>query len=279
MKNLSLLAAAGLVAAGLPQGSALESAAGAGSVEKFDQCYVKQYDVAELLATQPGSAEEAEVLAEFGRRSCAAPAMAPDALRGAVAAELFKADFTAIGSRPKRETIEVFTLDAEDVTAMDAASRRRLELLGFGTCVAAGDPTKSVALLHARVGSPEEARILAELQPQFSPCLAEGEKLGLGKSDLRAALAEGAYRLAIAHSTDGNDIVVTGTKDPSRSVVCKMRTTIGSRVEKKSCMTAAQWKTRERDDQIAAGDMARKVREQLEQDETVDVRSRYQGGN
>ena len=106
MKNLSLLAAAGLVAVGLPQGSAPASAPGAGSVEKFAQCAVKQYDGAELLATQPGSAEEAEVLAEFGRRSCAAPAMAPDALRGAVAEELFKADFTAIGSRPKRETIE-----------------------------------------------------------------------------------------------------------------------------------------------------------------------------
>jgi hypothetical protein len=268
-----------LVAAALPQVGATAAAPAAGSVEKFAQCAVKQYDGAELLATQPGSAEESEVLAEFARRSCAAPAMSRDTLRGAVAAELFKADFTAIGSRPRRETIEVFTLDAEDVAAMDAASRRRLELLGFGTCVAAGDPTRAVALLHARAGSPEEAKLVAELQPQFSPCLVEGEKLGLAKSDLRSALAEGAYRLAIAHSTDGDDIVVTGTQDPSRSVVCKTRTTVGSHVAQKSCMTAAQWKTRERDDQIAAADMARKTREQLEQDETVDVRTRYQGSN
>jgi hypothetical protein len=279
MKNLSLIVTAGLVAAALPQVGATAAAPAAGSVEKFAQCAVKQYDGAELLATQPGSGEESEVLAEFARRSCAAPAMSRDTLRGAVAAELFKADFTAIGSRPRRETIEVFTLDAEDVAAMDAASRRRLELLGFGTCVAAGDPTRAVALLHARAGSPEEAKLVAELQPQFSPCLVEGEKLGLAKSDLRSALAEGAYRLAIAHSTDGDDIVVTGTQDPSRSVVCKTRTTVGSHVAQKSCMTAAQWKTRERDDQIAAADMARKTREQLEQDETVDVRTRYQGSN
>jgi len=278
MKSFSLFAAAGLAAVALPQGPAAASAPAASSVDKFATCAVKQYDGAELLATQPGSAEEAEVLAEYGRRSCAVPATSPDALRGAVAAELFKADFTAIGSRPRRELIEVFTLDAEDVNAMDAASRRRLELLGFGTCVAAGDPTRAVALLNARAGSPDEARILAELQPQFSPCLAEGEKLGLAKSDLRSALAEGAYRLAIAYSTEGDDIVVTGTKDPSRSVVCKLRTTVASRVPQKSCLTAAQWKTREREDQLAAADMARKTREQLEQDETVDVRSRFPGG-
>lgn len=277
MKNISLLAAVGLAAIALPQAGALASAPAAGPVEKFAECAVRQYDGAELLATQPGSAEEAEVLAEFGRRSCAVPATTPNALRGAVAEELFKADFTAIGSRPRRELIEVFTLEAEDVQAMDAASRRRLELLGFGTCVAAADPTKSVALLHARAGSAEEARIVAELQPHFSPCLVEGEKLDLGKSDLRGALAEGAYRLAIAYSTDGDDIVVTGTQDPSRSVVCKMRTTVASRVPQKSCMTAAQWKTRERDDQIAAADMARKTREQLEQDEAVDIRSRFPG--
>jgi hypothetical protein len=267
-----------LAALAVPQGGAQASAPAAGSLDKFATCAVKQYDGAELLATQPGSDEEAEVLAEYGRRSCAVPATSPDALRGAVAEQLFKADFTAIGSRPRRETIEVFTLDSDDLSAMNAAGRRRLELLGFGTCVAAGDPTRAVALLQAPAGSPDEARILAELQPQFSPCLAEGEKLGLGKSDLRSALAEGAYRLAIAYSTEGEDIVVTGTTDASRSVVCKMRSTIGSHVPRKSCLTAAQWKARERDDQIAAADMARKTREQLEQDETVDVRSRFPGG-
>ena len=278
MKNISLLAAAGLAASALPQAGALASVPAAGSVEKFAECAVRQYDGAELLATQPGSAEEAEVLAEFGRRSCAVPATTPNALRGAVAEKLFKADFTAIGSRPRRELIEVFTLEAEDVEAMDAASRRRLELLGFATCVAAADPTKSVALLNARAGSPEEASIVAALQPHFSPCLAQGEKLDLGKSDLRGALAEGAYRLAIAHSLEG-DIVVTGTRDPSRSVVCKMRTTVQSRVQQKTCMTAAQWKTRESEDRYAATEMARRTREHLEQDETVDVRSRYQGSN
>jgi hypothetical protein len=279
MKSFALSAAAGLAALVLPQGGALASGPAASSLDKFATCAVKQYEGAELLATQPGSAEEAEVLAEYGRRSCAVPATSPDALRGAVAEQLFKADFTAIGSRPRRETIEVFTMDSEDVAAMDAAARRRLELLGFGTCVAAGDPTRAVALLQARAGSPDEARILAELQPQFSPCLAEGEKLGLGKSDLRSALAEGAYRLAIAYSTEGEDIVVTGTKDASRSVVCKTRTTVGSHVAQKSCMTAAQWKTRERDDELAAADMARKTKEQLEQDENVDLRTRYQPGN
>ena len=54
---------------------------------------------------------------------------------------------------PDRDAL-LDALDAEDVAAMDAASRRRLELLGFGTCVAAGDPTRAVALLHALVKIP-----------------------------------------------------------------------------------------------------------------------------
>ena len=161
---------------------------------------------------------------------------------------------------------------------MDAGSRRRLELLGFGTCVAAADPVKSVALLHARAGSPEEARIVADLQAHFSPCLVEGEKLNLGKSELRSALAEGAYRLALAHSLEG-DIVVTGTKDPSRSVVCKMRVRAGSHLQQKTCLTTAQWKTREREDEIAAHNVARKAQEAEEQRQTVETRSRFPGGN
>ena len=42
--------------------------------------------------------------------------------------------------------------------------------------------------------------------------------------------------------------------------------------------TAAQWTTREREDRIAVEDMARKTREQDEQRETVEVRSRFPGG-
>jgi hypothetical protein len=278
MKKLSLLAAVASAALALPAGTVSASTPATSALEKFGTCAVRQYEGAELLATQPGSAEEAEVLAEFTRRSCSTPAAKPQMLRGAVAEQLFKADFTAIGSRPRRDLLEVFTVEEEDLAAMDASGRRRLEMLGFGTCVAAAEPVKSVALLNAAPGSAEEARILAELQPQFSPCLVEGEKLDLAKAELRGALAEGAYRLALAHSLDG-DIVVTGTKDPSRSVVCKMRVRHGSRLSQKTCMTASQWATRESEERIAANDMARKTREQLEQDETVDVRSRFPGGN
>lgn len=277
MKNLSLMAAVGLAAIAFAPASVSAAAPAASELEKFSACAVRNYDGAELLATQPGSPEEADVLAEFRQRSCAVPAAQSSVLRGAVAEALFKADFSAIGSRPRRDLIEVFTLEAEDVDAMDAGSRRRLELLGFGTCVAAADPTKSVALLHARSGTAEEARIVSELQPHFAPCLGEGDTLALVKGDLRGALAEGAYRLAIAHSLQG-DIVVTGTKDPSRSVVCKMRARAGSHLQQKTCMTAAQWTTREREEQIAANDMARRTREQEEQNEAVDVRNRAQSG-
>ena len=278
MKKLFLLAAVVSAASALPATPVMAAAPAASALEKFGTCAVKQYEGAELLATQPGSSEEAEVFAEFARRSCPAPANQSEVLRGAVAEQLFKADFTAIGSRPKRETLEVFTLDAEEVEAMDAVSRRRLELLGFGTCVATADPVKAVALLNAGAGSAEEARIVAELQPHFAPCLLQGEKLNVQKADLRNALAEGAYRLAIAHSHQG-DIVVTATKDPSRSVVCKTRARAGSHLGQKLCMTAAQWTTQERENEISAEYAARKAREAEEQRQTVQTRTQFPTGN
>jgi hypothetical protein len=63
-------------------------------------------------------------------------------------------------------------------------------------------------------------------------------------AELRRLLAEGVYRLALALSADGT-VVVTGTRDPSRSVTCKTLNLTGSRLKEQVCLTAAQWKTRQ----------------------------------
>ena len=260
MKPSCLFAAVALAAFASPAATASSTAVAAPAEpgSQFARCAVQHYEGAELLATQPGSAEEAEVLAEYARRSCAAPSADAQLLRGAVAEQLFKSDFGSIGARPQRDYIEVFTVDVEAFDELDAASRRRLDMLAFGTCVAAASPAKAVVLLQSSAGSAEEARTVAELQPSFSPCLDEGAQLNLGKAELRGVLAEGAYRLALAHSLD-QEIVVTGTRDSSRSVVCKMQSGVGSLMRRQLCLTEAQWTRWEQDTKYAAQELRRQA--------------------
>ena len=50
--------------------------------------------------------------------------------------------------------------------------------------------------------------------------------------------------MALALTVD-DTVVVTGTRDPSRSVTCKNLNLTGSRLKEQVCLTAAQWKTRQ----------------------------------
>ena len=82
----------------------------------------------------------------------------------------------------------------------------------------------------------------------MSPCLNEGERLDLGKAELRGILAEGVYRLALARSVD-EAIIVTGTRDSSQTVTCKNIDITGSLIKRQVCLTAAQWKSRDLQDE------------------------------
>lgn len=211
--------------------------------QQFAVCAAQKYEGAELLATQPGSDEEADVFAEFARRGCAVTSDV-QTLRGALAEHLFKADFGSVGGRPKRDTIEVFTFDTSDLASMDAESRRRLYRVAFGACVASMDSERSASLLRTPSGSADEAKAISELNAALPRCLDEGERLDLGKAELRGLVAEGVYRMALAMTLDG-PVVVTGTRDPSRSVTCKNLDVTGTRFKRQVCLTAAQWKTHE----------------------------------
>ena len=211
-------------------------------VQQFAACAVRHYEGAELLATQPGSAEETEVVAEFARKGCAAPSNDIQLLRGAVAEQLFEHDFGTVGARPKRDEIEVFSYDEGAITSLDPATQKRVYLTSFGSCVAAADSTRSEALLQTAAGSADEARAVSELTPSLSPCLNEGERLDLGKTELRGLLAEGVYRKALAQSMD-ETIIVTGTRDTSKSVTCKNLMITGTLFKRQVCLTEAQWKS------------------------------------
>ena len=272
-----LLAAAVPVAALLPVSAAGSAPLTAAAVDRFAACATKNYDGAELLATQPGSPEEAEVIAEYGRRSCAPPALDAGILRGAVAEQLFKADFGSIGARPKRETIEVFTVDASEFAALDDNAKKRIDYVAFGTCVAASSPDQSSKLMGTTAESANEKAILTSLIPQFASCLTAGERFTFSRADLRSSLAEGAYRLALSQSLN-EEVVVTGTRDPSKSVKCKLQDTAGTRLRRNVCLTEAQWAARDRDNEYHAEDVARRAQEYNDIQTAIITRTRFPGG-
>ena len=276
MTHSLLLAAAATAAALVPTAAAKSALPTAASVEQFAKCAVDNYEGAELLATQPGTPEEAEVIAEYGRRACIAPAVGFGVLRGAVAEQLFKVDFGSIGAQPRRDLIEVFTIDLSELEALDENARKRIDYVAFGTCVAASDPKKSSTLLTTTAESAEEKAALTELVPHFSSCLAQGERFSFTRGDLRSSLAEGAYRLALAQTLD-EEVVVTGTRDPSKSVQCKRVAVTGSRFRDNVCLTEAQWTKRARAAEYAAEEVKRQTREYEEIQTTIETRSRFAG--
>jgi hypothetical protein len=261
MKSPVLLAAAA-AALSLPASASSTQPAPA-ALQQFGICAAKNYDGAELLATQPGSPEEAEVIAEYGRRSCNPPTTEAGILRGAVAEQLFKTDFGSIGAQPRRDLIEVFTVDMNELAALDDNAKMRIDYVAFGTCVAASDPNKSSALLKAAAGSDDEKAAMSAMVPEFAPCINEGERFALTRTDLRSALAEGAYRLALSQSLN-QEVVVTGTRDKSKSVQCKSQAASGTHLRKTICLTEAQWEIRARNSEYDTKDGQRQYREYQE---------------
>ena len=276
MKSSLLFAAAATAAALVPATAAKSALPTAASVERFAKCAAGNYEGAELLATQPGSPEEAEVIAEYGRRACNAPAVEFGVLRGAVAEQLFKADFGSIGAQPRRDLIEIFTIDLRELDSLDDNAKKRIDYVAFGTCVAASDPERSSRLLATTAESAEEKAVLTELVPHFAACLAQGERFTFSRGDLRSALAEGAYRLALSQSLN-QEVVVTGTRDPSRSVRCKVQDIAGTRIRRNVCMTEAQWTERDRITEYGAEEIKRRAHEYEEIQTTIITRSRFGG--
>lgn len=273
-----LLAAAAVAAVLVPSNAATSAPPSPAALQQFAQCAATKYEGAELLATQPGSAEESEVLAEYGRRACNAPPVDPGILRGAVAEQLFKSDFGSIGAQPRRELIEVFTVDMSELAELDDNAKKRIDYVAFGTCVAASDPVKSSRLLATTVESAEEKAVLTELVPHFASCLAQGERFTFSRGDLRSALAEGAYRLALAQTLD-EEVVVTGTRDPSKSVQCKLQDVAGTRIRRTVCLTETRWAERDREKEYSAEEIDRRAREFEEIQTTIITRSRFAGSN
>jgi len=276
MKSSIMLAATATAVFAFPANASAPQPSVA-SVEQFAKCATTHYEGAELLATQPGSAEEQDVLSEYNRLGCNAPATGAGILRGAVAEQLFKTDFGSIGARARRDNIEVFTVDMSELEALSDEAKKRIDYVAFGTCVAASDPQASSSVLSTAVESAEERARLTALVPQFASCLTDGERFTFSRADLRSALAEGAYRLALAQ-TLSQEVVVTGTRDPSKTIQCKLQDVAGTRIRRNICRTEAQWKDQDRAKEYSAEEIKRRAHEFEEIQTTIETRSRFPSG-
>lgn len=266
MKSPVLLATAA-AALFLPASASSSTQPAPSALQQFGVCAAKNYEGAELLATQPGSPEEGDVIAEYGRRSCNPPTQDAGVLRGAVAEQLFKTDFGSIGAQPRRELIEIFTVNMDELAALDDNAKRRIDYVAFGTCVAASDPAQASGILKTAAGSAEEKAAMIAMVPKFSPCVSEGSTFNLSRTELRSALAEGAYRLALSQTLN-QEVVVTGTRDPAKSVQCKQLATPGTHMRRSVCMTEAQWAMRDRENEYSAKEGQRQYREYQERLQT-----------
>jgi len=85
MKTSLLFAVFATAAVTMPASVAVSAPPSIAQLQQFAKCAADKYEGAELLATQPGSDEESEVLAEYGRRACSSPISDAGILRGVVA--------------------------------------------------------------------------------------------------------------------------------------------------------------------------------------------------
>lgn len=140
----------------------------------------------------------------------------PDTFRGALAQALVQHDVPQADAAnfADRAPLSHWTVPAvADGAAGKTSTQRRAlgEEIGrawlarYGECLVRGNARASHGWILAKPGSAEEKAAVAELNPVFAGCLAQGETMTFGTAVLRDAVAINYYRLAMAApvSSDG----------------------------------------------------------------------------
>jgi hypothetical protein len=123
----------------------------------------------------------------------------PQLLRGAIAEHLLQiGDGGRVYDRPVRWSAPFSALTAADIAGLDERGRSALKALDFAQCILAAAPQGVVALLDTRPTTAQEERAVRQLTPHFGPCLQAGARMTIVTPQLRAFLAEAAYREAYA---------------------------------------------------------------------------------
>ena len=151
-----------------------------------------------LLATDPGSAEEAalvEVLMPAGFTDCPIRARKVTIrsrilIRGAIAEALYKGD----GFRPR--STSALPLDQ----AFQPAGRGSATAVGrwVARCAVRREPLRAHSVVSYNPGAVGEMRALRSLKPTFIACLPPGERLLVSRINFRALVAEELYRASVS---------------------------------------------------------------------------------
>lgn len=121
----------------------------------------------------------------------------PQLLRGAIAEAVLEAgDGGAIYDGHVRWVAPFTGLTEGDIAALGEQGRGSLRALDFAQCVHAAAREAVAALLETVPTSRRELRAFERLTPYLGPCLPAGARMTVVRPQLRAFLAEAAYREA-----------------------------------------------------------------------------------
>lgn len=177
-------------------------------------------DFGNLFTSKPlASVQECERL--FIRQGVAFQ-LQPDAFRGALAHALIARDLPQAepGSFADRAPLSHWAISIPAAMSSGQDSKARLgtkdraavEQVGrawlarYGECLVRGNPRASYDWILSKPGSADENDAVAQLNPVFAGCLAQGESMTFGKVVLRDAVAVNYYRLAMAAPVSSNGV-------------------------------------------------------------------------
>lgn len=187
---------------------------------RFARCLAnyKRRQAVAWLATAPGtpaSAATYEALVPHRDNRCvsigsvtvggASLNMTPRILRGHLAQALYLNRFSD-GPPAMPDAAREIPADAYIARVTGAADRESEIIRVFGECMATRHAVAVDGLLRTDVETDEESAALAALTPEMGPCLWNGQSIAFSRESLRAALADGLYRMTIAAPAAGGGV-------------------------------------------------------------------------
>jgi hypothetical protein len=157
-------------------------------------------DARKLLATPPGSKDEAKLIRSLAAQQCQVVGLGlpyldldRQLLRGVIAEAVL--DQSRKEKGPVDPSAAPFgNLSPDVIGELDAKGKASLAGLDFAQCVVAASPQGVKALLNTNPTWDLQDKELEQLGPYLGPCLPNGAQVSFSKLVMRGLLAEAAYR-------------------------------------------------------------------------------------
>jgi hypothetical protein len=169
---------------------------------QFAECSVKRgRRIAErYLAAPIGSADQARLQRQVLVDDCLGAgelSLPLEVIRGALFEQLYLFDYKAAPA-PDLATVAAIDYTIGYSSPVTAQAGNGIALAQFGDCVARADTENARNLLVNLPDSRGETEAVHSLMNHLGACIPRGQKISFSRSVLRAAIAEGLYRLARA---------------------------------------------------------------------------------